>query len=334
MAPRAQRMPRASARKGPKMSLAEPEDSILANPDPQSSPSTSSSSYNPSPSPSDPPSSATLSPSAPPPAPAKDSKASSSPSRSYTSTVYQVNGNETVREWADYISSLSCGDSLFGSLRGTVSERYSTIQANTARRERRRWLEEEQIRVLLVIASQKHQKTCDACDDSGKISPDCLRKNDAKLLKHGLGEILRHRECYQPPDDPSKQALEVGFSRARFQGDVEVKSIMNLNYLYPYMSYQPGEYLLQLMAFDEATDQQKAIGIRMQPYSDSDSMFSLDDDILVSGSLLISSHCSGYLMFTPYWLSVYSTLFQCLFMEGVTVYSRVSTHNPSCSVQE
>ncbi|KAK8022880.1 hypothetical protein PG991_006761 [Apiospora marii] len=268
------------------MSLAETEDSIVANTDPRSSPATSSSSYKPSPDPSDPPSSATLPSSEPPPTPAKVSKASKSSSHPFTSTIYQVNGNEAVREWDEYISSLRPRESLFGALRGTVSERYSEIQANTARQERLRWLEEEQIRVLLEIASQKHQETCDACDDPGKmISQDCLRKTDAKLVRNGLGEILRHREYFRI-DPPSKGALEVGFIRARFRGDVEVKSIINLNYLYPYMSYQPGEYLLQLMDYEEATYRQQTIGVRMEPYTEIDSMFSLHDDILIVIAIL------------------------------------------------
>ncbi|KAK7991496.1 hypothetical protein PG988_000290 [Apiospora saccharicola] len=287
MAPRAQRAPR----KSPKVSLA--ADSIVASPEPQSSPSTASSSYNPTPSPSAPSSSATLpsSPppsSAPPPTLAKGSQGSSRAVKVNPSNIYQVDDYDGVHEWAEYIASLHYkGDSLFGALRGTVSERYSTIKANTARRERRRYLEEEQIRVLLVVADAIHQDACDACD-SDKISPECLRKRDVKLVKDGQREFRRHREFFRP-DDLSKHVLEVGFSQARFQGDVEVKSILNLNYLYPYMNYEPGEYLMQLMPFDEATDRQQAIGVRMQPHSSSDSysMFlGMNDDILIAVAIL------------------------------------------------
>ncbi|KAK8115803.1 hypothetical protein PG984_012305 [Apiospora sp. TS-2023a] len=167
-----------------------------------------SSSYNPTPSPSAPSSGATP-PSSPPPSSAptptlaKGSQGSSRVVKVNPSNIYQVDDNEGVHEWVEYIASLHYrGDSLFGALRGTVSDRYSTIKANTARRDRRRYLEEEQIRVLLVVADEKHQEACDACD-SDKISPDCLLKRDVKLVKHGLGEIMRYREFYRP-DELSK----------------------------------------------------------------------------------------------------------------------------------
>ncbi|KAK7942572.1 uncharacterized protein PG986_011685 [Apiospora aurea] len=193
--------------------------------------------------------------------------ASSHPPLFDVNVIHRIKGNETIdcQKWDEYLPRLGWADSLFGSLRGTVAERYSTIKANTSRQERRRNLREIQTRNLLINAREIHSKTCGACG-SYEISEKCPRKKNATLVQHGWTEVEHYFDFYRP-EVPSKHEVTARYYSFRIQDNVEVKVVKVLNHMYPYMSYQPGEYVLQLISMSEATDRQQAIGIRVENQS-------------------------------------------------------------------
>ncbi|KAK8068909.1 hypothetical protein PG994_005525 [Apiospora phragmitis] len=254
-----------AARLGPRSSSM--KDSIEVNPDPPATPSSSGLSSPAYSTASSTPASSTPSSSTPASNQTNSRAASSSlPFHFDVSGIYQIHGDGAVgsREWDEYLPSLGYADAIFGALRGTVSERYSTIKASTARREQYRQLREIQTRALLAVARDNHRDNCSACDsDSDKISKSCPRKNDATLVKHGLTEFNNYFEYYRP-EITSKHDVEAPFSRARISDNVEVKAIIRLNHLCPYMGYQPGEYLLLLTRISEVTDKQRAISLRVE----------------------------------------------------------------------
>ncbi|KAK8044467.1 hypothetical protein PG993_004491 [Apiospora rasikravindrae] len=194
--------------------------------------------------------------------------------------LYQIQSDEAVvqcRTWDEYLPSLGWGDCIFGSLRGTTAERYSTPTANTARRDRNRELREIQTHYLVNHARAVHSK-CDTCGPD-KISKTCPRKGDATMVQHGCNEFDYYFQLYRL-EAPSKAAVQADWSRARIQGNIELKVVKRLNEMYPYMSYQPGEYLLQLVSMSEATDEQRAIGTRVEVQNEGYGM-DFEDHILV-----------------------------------------------------
>ncbi|KAK7975453.1 hypothetical protein PG989_013916 [Apiospora arundinis] len=237
-----------------------------------------------------------LTPSASPPTPRMAAISAGRPSLPFpfnTSDVYQVPASFSETrgnaDWNKYLLSLGFGcEEIFGALRGTALHRYSTVKDKTEIQEREKALLDAQTEALVYAARTHHKKACNICGDPVRILPDCPRKEDAKNVKFAYNEFKNWHELFRP-HIPRKGELETHSVNVRIQEDVTVKAVSNLLYDQPYMRYEPGDYLLQLVGRNEATEKQRALGFFMEP-SENPYMHLWDDIIVADGIVPFKPH--------------------------------------------